>query len=352
MRWKHGGMERPAAEGVAPSTIGPEDVELVVVPRERYGPTLACLRAVLATVPSGIRITFVRGGMPDRMAEEVGTLEGGRVRVIGPARHLAPNAARSIGLQETSARYVVFIDNDVEPGAGWLESLVATARAHDAWVVRPVMLQRVGEKVTVHESGGDCHLERHGSTVTLVETHRHFSREVTEVAGLVTEEVELFEFHAVLFDRTRLVALGGPDERVLSLAEHLDLALRVHDAGGSIWLAADATATYVIPHRLALRDLPFFLGRWSPAWNLATREAIRSIHGVNDPEDRYETWLFGDLHRAYAWLPLGRVAAAVTRRPITMGVARRFDRYVGRYLAGLVQRFAPRWRQHGAAALR
>lgn len=341
-----------AGAGATTGAFDPAEVELVVVPRERYEPTIDCLRRVIATVPAGVRITLVRGGMPDRTVARVRALDGGRVRVVGPARHLAPNVARSIGLGEAVARFVVFLDNDVEPAPGWLEALVRAALVHDAWVVRPVVLQRIGDEVTVHEAGGDCHLERDGGVVRLVETHRFLGEPPDACRDLVAEDVELFEFHTVLFDRARLVALGGPDERVLSVGEHLDLALRVHAAGGSIRLEPGATTTYVIPHRLAWRDVPFFLGRWSPAWTRATREAFRTLHGVDDPEDRYETWRFAELHRAYAWLPIGRAAAAVVRRPIARGVARRFDRYVGRHLVPVVQAVAPRWRGDGTAGAR
>ncbi len=352
MACDHAGVVADPARRSDTAEPGIDDVELVVVPRERYQPTLDCLRSVLGTVPPTVRVTLVRGGMPDTMAEQVRSLDGGRVQVAGPARHLAPNAARWIGLRSATARYVVFIDNDVEPSPGWLEALVETARARDAWVVRPIVLQRAGDDVRVHESGGDCHLEHAGPVVRLVETHRHIGADVGEVRDLATEEVELFEFHAVLFDRARLVAIGGPDVHVPSVGDHLDLALRVRAAGGSIWLAADAAVTYVVPHRLAVRDLPFFLGRWSPRWTDESRRTIRVRHGVNDPEDPYETWRFAELHRAYAWRPIGDVVAAAVRRPVARGVARRFDRMVGRHVAGLVQATAPRWRGRGLEVAR
>lgn len=328
------------------------DVELVVVPRERYRPTVKCLREVLATVPSHVRVTLVRGGMPSRMVREVMALDGGRVQVVGPARHLAPNAARSIGLRGASARYVAFIDNDVLPSPGWLEALTRAAVAHDAWVVRPIVLQRVGRDVTVHEMGGDCHLEEHSSVITLVERHGHIGEKLQEVGPLHAAQVELFEFHAVLFDRARLQALGGPDEKMRSQGDHLDLALRVHSAGGSVWLEPTAEVAYVVPDQLALRDLPFFLGRWSPSWTAASRDAFCAKHGVNDPDDPSDIWGFPERHRSYAWLPIGRLASFVLRRPVTQGVAKRFDRYIGRHVADTVQRVAPRWRGAGLEAPR
>jgi glycosyltransferase involved in cell wall biosynthesis len=338
----------PASPGTGPREQLEEGlVELVVIPRERYSGTLAQLGRLLATLPAHVKVTLVRGGMPDRLARNVVALDGGRVRVVGPARHLAPNAARSIGLRTASARYVVFIDNDVDPSPGWLEALVQAAIEEDAWVVRPIVLQRIGDTVTVHESGGDCHLEQYNGVTTLVESHRHLGGRPEDLSDLHREEVELFEFHTVLFDRARLLAIGGPDEQMRSLADHLDLALRVRSAGGSVWLEPASRTTYVVPQRLPLRDLPFFLGRWSPTWTDLSRKAFYEKHGVNDPEDPYYTWRYADLHRSYAWLPIGRAASFVLRRPVTHRVASRFDQLVGARIAACAQRLAPRWRGAG-----
>ena len=325
------------------------DVEIVVVPRERYAPTLETLRHVVATVGNDVAVTLVRGGMPDRMVSAVRALYDGRVVVIGPARHLAPNAARHIGLAASSARFVVFVDNDVVTTPGWFEPLVDAANATGAWVVRPLVLQRVAGVESVHEAGGDCHLAHSGATTTLVDLHRYQGRTLAEIGPLHGESVELFEFHTVLFDREKLLALGGPDEAMRSQGDHLDLVLRVHAAGGLVWFEPASRVVYVIPDHLAVRDLPFFLGRWSPAWNRASERAFFAKHGVNDRTDPYETWRYPDAHRAYAWLRIGRPVAKLVRRPIADGVARRFDRFVGRHIAQVVQRTAPRWQGDGAA---
>lgn len=324
-------------------------VDVVMVPRERYAPTLDSVQRVLATAPSDTTLILVRGGMPQGIAKRAAELDG-RVRVVGPRKHLAPNAARAIGLQRTTARYVIFIDNDVLPEEGWVEPLVRAAVEEDAWVVRPVVLQRIGERVTVHETGGLCHVERRGSVTTLVETHRHAGCAPEEVALLGREQVELFEFHTALFDRERLVQLGGPDERMLSQGDHLDLALRVQAAGGSIWLEPTSVVTYAIPHRVALPDLPFFLGRWSHSWTVDSRRAFSAAHGVDDPDDPCGTWRYPDLHRAYAWVPFGRVASTVLRRSTPVFAARRFDRLVGRRLAEVALRTDPRWKDGGLQA--
>ena len=219
-----------------------------------------------------------------------------------------------------------------------------TAIDHDAWVVRPVVLQTDAAGTTIHESGGDCHIhiDADGGR-TLFESHRHLGAPLAVVESLETERVELFEFHAVLFDRCRLEELGGPDEQMLSQGDHLTLALRVHDAGGSIWLEPTAVVGYPIPDRLSRTDVGFFLGRWSPSWTDASRSRFATLHDLSD-NDRCPTWSYVSVHRSYAWFPLGRIAHRVTGRSTPQGWARIFDRLVGARLADATLRLDPRWR--------
>lgn len=319
--------------------------DIVVVPRERYSSTIESVRCILDSVPEHIRVVVVRGGMPNRTCNTLADLDHGRVEIVGPARHLAPNAARAIGLHHSTARYVVFVDNDIFPSKGWLEPLLNTAIDEDAWVVRPVVMQSWCDgRVTVHETGGDCHLEEQHGHTRLVRSHRHLGQDPDIVASLGRERVEMFEFHAVLFDRARLVEIGGPDERMLAQGDHLDLALRVRAAGGGIWLEPKSRVTYKIPDRVAVRELSFFLGRWSPSWIRSSRTAFCTEHGIEEPDGPDRMWRYADEHRAYAWLPIGRAAAAVARRGTPLAAARQFDRLIGRHIADRALRLDPRWR--------
>ena len=77
-----------------------------------------CLRELLATVAGDVRIIVVRGGMPERMVRQVMALGGGRVEVVGPARHLAPSAARAIGLRAARRALRGLRGQRRDPGAG------------------------------------------------------------------------------------------------------------------------------------------------------------------------------------------------------------------------------------------
>jgi GT2 family glycosyltransferase len=330
------------------------EVEIVVVPRERYQPTISSLERLVAATPPEVPIVLVRGGMPDRMVRVAQVIGGSRLRVVGPRRHLAPNAARSIGLGHVTAKFVMFLDNDVSCDPGWLQPLIETAVDRGAWAVRPIILQRVGDKVTIHEVGGDCRLESREGALCLIESHRHMGKSLGDISGLRTEPVEMFEFHAVLFDRDRLLSLDGPDEAMLAQGDHLDLGIRVHEAGGEIWIEPSSQVIYEVPSKVAIRDLPFFLGRWSPRWAKSSRDAFVAKHKI-DPDQSSNTWSFPDKHRTHAWRFIARLCRTLYPRSsrwrfvskIDKIFSRIIDRVIGRFISEACLRFAPRWRGAG-----
>ena len=96
------------------------------------------------------------------------------------------------------------------------------------------------------------------------------------------------EFHCTLIRADALQRLGPFDEGLLSLHEHIDLGLRVRDAGGSAYFEPRSVVSYVPPPPYDSHDFPFFMMRWSDAWNRATVERFKEKWG-------YETMrYFGD----------------------------------------------------------
>lgn len=330
------------------------DVQIVMIPRERYLPTISSLRHLLASTPTDIPIVLVRGGMSDRIVRAASKLGGHRLRVVGPHRHLSPNVARAIGLDEVTSKYVVFVDNDISCDSGWLQPLLDTAERFDAWVVRPVILQRVDNSVTIHEAGGDCRLEQHEGSLRLVENHRFHGESADRISHLETEEVEMFEFHTVLFHRDRLLSLGGPDEAMLATAEHIDLAIRIQEAGGSIWIEPSSSVVYDVPSKVTMRDLSFFLGRWSPEWTARTQVAFTQKHRI-DADSSHATWNYPHIHRRYAWKFINRIARVLLPRGSNSKTiskmdtisSRAIDKVIGRYIADACLRFTPRWQGDG-----
>jgi GT2 family glycosyltransferase len=329
-------------------------VTVVVVPREGYSSAAATLRAVFDTVPPETRIVVVRGGMPRRVLRAVRSAGGERIAVIGPNRHLSPGAAHRLGLDATDTPFVAFIDNDAVPDPGWLEAMVDAAVEHDAWVVDPLVTQESAGGVVVHSVGGDCRLvEQSDGRRGFVTSHRLVGQPVESVERPEVIRTELFEYHCVLIHADRFRSIGGPDQRMSAQGEHVDVSLRVQAAGGTIWCATGARVHYRLPARIALSDLPFFLGRWSPRWVASSRAAFGEAHGV-DPDANPSTWSYPAVHRARAWrsiaAPVTAISRIIARRGSVEAVSRAFDRVLGARIADLALVVAPRWRGGGTSS--
>ena len=52
----------------------------------------------------GLQSSSSRGGIPRHLEAQIESIGGDRIHLVGPARHLAPNAARVIGLREVTTR--------------------------------------------------------------------------------------------------------------------------------------------------------------------------------------------------------------------------------------------------------
>ncbi len=94
----------------------PEGVEVVIVVRDHYSSTLRTLQAVIATVDRCREHPRLSpGATPPKVISRLHALAPGRLELIGPRHHLIPNEARQLALEQASAPYVAFVDNDVVP---------------------------------------------------------------------------------------------------------------------------------------------------------------------------------------------------------------------------------------------
>jgi glycosyltransferase involved in cell wall biosynthesis len=194
----------------APATAAGADVAVdVVVPtvgRPSLGPLVGALRRAL---PPASTIVVV----DDRAAPEAPLapdLVGGAVRVVRSGGR-GPAAARNAGWRATTAEWVAFVDDDVDPSVGWAGGLVDD-------------LARAAPGV--------------GAVQGRVEVPLPTSRRATDwernVAGLdgatwITADMAV--------RRVALEAVGGFDERFpRAYREDSDLALRLLDAGWDLRL--------------------------------------------------------------------------------------------------------------------
>lgn len=271
-------------------------VTIVVVPRDRFSEAAASLASVYALTTFPFRLVYVDAGGPhslkvhlDRVARQH------QFEIVRTDGYLSPNRARNLGFSHVETPYVVFIDNDIQVAPGWLDALVECAEETGASVVGPLCCMGRPEHEVIHVAGGTLRFETTGGRRRLRESSRFVAKRVADVrTDLRREPTELLDFHGLLVRSETLRLIGGLDEAFLSSCDHLDLCLSVRSAGGTIYLEPRSVITFLNPPPVAAADLPFFLLRWSDAWNRATVERFRTKWRLTD-DDEF-------LAEHYAWL--------------------------------------------------
>jgi GT2 family glycosyltransferase len=265
------------------------NVTIVVVPRERFSYTERSLRNIYEHTAFPFELVYVSGGAPShvqRYLEQEAQRRNFRLTSVG--HYLTPNEARNVGLREVKTRYVVFMDNDALVTPGWLDALVRCADETRAEVVGPLYLEGEIEDVKrldrarIHMAGGKAHIGHEGGKRILYDEH------VLAGMPLANHRVEIaegprdyVEFHTLLARTDVFERVGGLDEGLLSVNEHIDFCFDVQQAGGCVYMQPQAVTSYVAPPTACeWRDVPYFMLRWSEQWNVASARHFNHKHGV------------------------------------------------------------------------
>src|SRR5262245_41504537 len=101
------------------------EVTIAVVPRERFSSARAAPEGLYWDTCPPCRLVCVDRGSPSRVPRYLQSTARDRgFNLIRSDGFLAPNRARNLALAQVGTKYVVFIDNDVIVGPGWLPPLV------------------------------------------------------------------------------------------------------------------------------------------------------------------------------------------------------------------------------------
>jgi len=248
---------------------------VVIVPRERFSFALASLESILARTAGEYDLVYVDGGSPPNVRDRIARMAAEHgFRVLRTEGYLSPNRARNLGAREARTEYLVFVDNDVVPEPHWLDALVGCADETGAWIVGPVYCIGDPRRKIVHVAMGESRIETdHAGRRHFHERHP-FAHEPLDriLPTLRRAPCEMVEFHCMLVRRDAYERLGPLDEGLTSALEHVDLCLAAREAGGTVHTEPASVVTYVAPPPFHKGDLPYFLLRWSDAWNRASIE--------------------------------------------------------------------------------
>jgi hypothetical protein len=238
---------------------------------------------------------------------------------------LSPNQSRNLSLRDVHTKYVVFLDNDALVAPRWLESLIQCAEETGAWIVGPLYLYGEFQRAIIHMAGGRLQMEEREGKRVLSDEQYLFDTPLHEAPMSLTRRAcDYVEFHCMLVRTDVFERLGPMDEQLLSLQEERDLCLTVLRAGGSVYVEPKAVVTFVPPPPCEWWDLPFFMLRWSEAWNLASVRhfnakwdiaAVRHIKDMSNSDEEDSIIGFGRSWRR-------RVAGLKVRPDDTVDVPR------------------------------
>ena len=310
-------------------------VTVVVVPRERFNITELALETLYEHTDLPFKLVYVDGNSPRHIKHylEVQAKQKG-FSLIRTEHFLSPNQARNLGVAQVDTKYVVFVDNDLLVQRGWLENLVQCADETGAWVVGPLYFEGKPEDQIIHMAGGHANLRQEQGKRELYTRHILHGKRLPAVRSqLQRGPTELVEFHCTLVRTEVLEKLGPLDEKLMSTPEHIDLCLAVQEAGGTVYFEPNSIVTYVTPPPFASTDLPFFLLRWSDAWNRTSLEHFRNKWNLTE-DDLYikgnYKWLKG--HRRLAFKPLQKSIGRVLPGKTAFKIVDLMDRAINFYL--------------------
>ena len=275
-------MESASDAPTTPSA-GEPLATIVVVPRERFSLADESLESIYANTEPPFNLVYVDGNSPRKLRDWLA--EQARVRgleLVRSDRYLSPNQARNLGLKHVKTKYVVFCDNDLFVTPGWLSTLVACAEETGAWVVGPLYFQGDPAERIIHMAEGWIEISGEAPNRSFKTTQSHQGVCLDDLpTKLERHTCDYAEFHCMLLRTDVFEKLGPLDEDLMNTREHLDICMRVREAGGQVWFEPAAHVTYRTPPPFDTTDIPFYWTRWSEAWGRRSLARFCEKYGLD-----------------------------------------------------------------------
>jgi GT2 family glycosyltransferase len=240
-------------------------VTIIITQRERMSLTERSLESILSDRSTPFDLIYVDGGSPPDVAAFLRrrSLEA-NIRLIRREEWLWPNVARNIALAHVKTPYVVFIDNDVLVEQGWLGKLVDAADETGAALAGPVYLWSDGQAVpTIHMAGGIMTFEQTPEGQAIHERHDRFNEPAASRNSFSRQPCDFLEYHCMLARTDFQREVGGLDEQIVCVHEHIDLALLARQKNLPIITEPLSAVTYLAFVPMQVSDLAFHRWRWS-----------------------------------------------------------------------------------------
>ncbi len=225
--------------------MSPFRVSIIIPTYNNAHLTLACLQSILAHTPAGsYEVVLVDNASQDDTGVLLDAIEGDDVQIIRNATNLGFARACNQGAAVARGRHLLFLNNDTEVRAGWLDPLV---RRLD----RDLLTGVVGARLlfpdgTLQHAGVEMVEERRpDGSVILYGIHRWYRQPGDFAPALVAEYVPAVTGACLAIRRRDFDAVGGWDEGYWNGNEDVELCLAVRATGRRI---AYEPASVVVHH--------------------------------------------------------------------------------------------------------
>ncbi len=239
----HGHFDRPAG-------VRRERVALIVVDYQGDGLLWRCLDGVAAQTCRPDRTILVdNGGVWDAV-----TLQRRYpgIEVIRPGSNIGFAAANNLAIERSAdCRWVALLNPDAIAAPGWLEALLAAARAHPRTAAFGSRMYTGPQRGVLDGTGDVLHL----SGLVWRRDHGCPARGRRTESGPILSPCAA----AALYDRSVLVEAGGFDEDFFCYLEDVDLGLRLYLAGKTSRYVSDAEVVHLGSVQSGGRDSDFAL---------------------------------------------------------------------------------------------
>jgi GT2 family glycosyltransferase len=206
--------------------------------------TRQCLDALLAEPDDGIEreLIVVNDGSSD-LTQSVLASYGSRIRVVHNETALGFAGACNAGVAAATGEFLVLLNNDTIPTAGWLANLVAHAVAHPEAAVVGVKLLFPND--TIQHAGVVFGLD-------LLPHHIYIGFPADHPATAISRRFQVVTAACALFRREPWQQLGGLDTAFRNGWEDVDFCLRAGEAGFEVHYCAESVLYHL---ESATRDL-------------------------------------------------------------------------------------------------
>jgi len=212
----------PPPEDIRFPTAAAPVVSVIIPTFGKVDYTLGCLAAMARHLPAApIEVLVVDDASPDPATAALARVRG--IRLVTNATNLGFLRSCNAAARAAAGGFVLFLNNDTEVRAGWLDPMVALMAVRpDAGAVGSMLLFPDGR---LQEAGGivwqDCTGWNFGRGDDPDEPKYNYVREVDYISGA-----------SLLVRRDLFAALGGFDEAFApAYCEDADLAFRIRAAG-------------------------------------------------------------------------------------------------------------------------